>query len=158
MISKNLTKVVLQQEYDNGDEPSVETPWAESLGNNLYKLKNFPFTFYGISFDDTFEAKPDPENEHDDRPYFVKIVGKSGHKTVRIILDHPIKESEHSRQILDQMKKFDCGYEGDGYRSFTINIQPHCDFWKVCDFLTDSNVDWEHADPTYEEVHPDEQA
>ncbi|WP_271194754.1 DUF4265 domain-containing protein [Pseudomonas turukhanskensis] len=153
MGSDNLVKVVLQQTYEDGAHPEVETPWAESLGNDLYQLKNFPFTFYGLSFDDIFEARPCPEDD-DERPHFVKVVEKSGHKTVRIILDEPLRESEQSRQILEQLKKFDCGYEGDGYRSFTINIQPHCDFWEVCHFLTDSDVDWEHADPTYEELHP----
>ena len=155
MINENLRKVVLQQNSEDDGGPYSETPWAEYLGNNLYQLKNFPFIFYGLSFNDIFEALPNPDMEDDDRPYFVKVVKKSGHKTVRIILDEPMKESKRSRTILKKVNELGCGYEGDGYRSFTINIQPHCDFWEVCNFLTSKNVDWEHADPTYEELNPE---
>lgn len=68
-----------------------------------------------------------------------------------------VKESKNSNKILDTLSKLGCGYEGiDGNKYFVVNIQPHCDFWKICNFLTDSKVDWEHADPTYDEIYAKE--
>jgi len=147
-------KVVLCWEYEGSEEVDVETPWADYLGNDQYQLKNFPFYYYGLSYDDIFEAKP--IHEDDDRPYLTKIIKKSGHKTVRIIFEESIKESDKGIKILDAVAEMGCGYEGNGASFFVINIQPHCDFWKVCNYLTDNGVNWEHADPTYEEIWPDE--
>jgi len=155
MNEDNLVKVVLSTEYDDDDEVMVETPWAIDLGNKQYQLKNPPYYFYGLSYDDIFEAEP--MYEDDERPYFTKVVKKSGNRTVRIILPESIKESESSKKLLNTIANFDCGYEGtDGERFFVVNIQPHCDFDEVCNFLTDNNIEWEHADPTYEELHPEE--
>jgi hypothetical protein len=154
MNEDKLRKVVLEQEYDDDDEVMVENPWAEEVGENQYQLKNFPFYFYGLSFDDIFEAIP--KYEDDGKPYFTKVIKKSGHKTVRVILPESIKTSEASRNILNHLNKLDCGHEGsNGEKFFVINIQPHCDFWKVCEYLTQNNVEWEHADPTYEELYPE---
>lgn len=156
MPEDNFVKVVLCQDYDDDDQVDVETPWALSLGDNKYQLKNFPFFFYGLSFDDIFEALP--RYEDDPRPYLTKVLSKSGHKTVRLVFDASIKESEDSRSILAKLSAMGCGYEGNGAKFFVVNIQPHCNFAEVCEFLTSRDIEWEHADPTYDELYPNEQA
>jgi len=154
MNEGKLRKVVLVQEYDDDNEVMVETPWAEEVGKNQYQLKNFPFYFYCLSFDDIFEATP--KYEDDERPYFTKVIKKSGHKTVRVVLPESIKVSVESKNILDHLNELGCGHEGsNGETFFVINIQPHCDFWQVCEYLTENNIEWEHADPTYEELYPE---
>ncbi|MEI8363695.1 MAG: DUF4265 domain-containing protein [Betaproteobacteria bacterium] len=155
MSDENLVKVVLCQEYDDEEEAEIESPWALPLGNNKYQLKNFPFMYYGISYDDIFEALP--QYEDDPRPYLTKVLEKSGHKTVRVLLNAAIDESQESKTILSTLSKMGCGYEGNGAKFFVINIQPHCDFEKVCDYLSESNLEWEHADPRYKELYPDEE-
>ena len=93
----------------------------------------------------------------DPYPYLVRVVKKSGHKTVRVILSESVKESKCSRNILKELSEMGCGYEGtDGAKYFVINIQPHCDFWSVCNYLTKNEINWEHADPTWAELYPDE--
>lgn len=156
MSDENLVKVVLCQEYDDDDDVDIETPWALPLGNNQYQLKNFPFFYYGISYDDIFEALP--RYDDDPRPYLTKVVAKSGHKTVRIAFEASIKDSEESRDILNKLSEMGCGREGNGATFFVVNIQPHCNFSAICEFLSSHNVDWEHADPTYAELYPDEEA
>lgn len=148
-----MVKVVLVQEYEDGDESDVEVPWALELGNHQYQLKNFPFFFYGLSYNDIFEARPSPEHSDDPRPYFVKLIEKSGHRTARVFMKASIKESEAAQQALDQLKAMYCGYEGNGENFFVINIQPHCDFEAVVKFLDDNeHIDaWEMADPVDEE-------
>ncbi len=156
MSDEKLVKVVLCQEYDDNDEVDIETPWASALGNNRYQLKNFPFYYYGISYDDVFEALP--QYDDDPRPYLTKIISKSGHKTVRIVLEESIKDSEQSRMILAKLSQMGCGYEGNGQTFFVVNIQPHCDFSAICEFLSSLDIEWEHADPTYDELYPNGEA
>lgn len=150
-----MRKVTLTTENGEGESPDIECPWADYLGNDQYRLKNFPFFFYGLSYDDIFVAKP--ISADDNMPHFERVIKKSGHKTVRIIFSESIKTSEESRKILSDLTDFGCGYEGtNGEVYFVINIQPHCDFWKICEYLTEMNVKWEHADPTYKELYPKE--
>ena len=52
VVQDKLIKVVLVQEYEDSDEVDTESPWALDLGNDQYQLKNFPFFFYGLSYDD----------------------------------------------------------------------------------------------------------
>lgn len=154
MSDENLVKVVLCQEYDDTDEVDVETPWAVALGDHRYQLKNFPFFYYGISYDDIFEALP--RHEDDPRPYLTRVLSKSGHKTVRMMLADSIKESEASRAILARLSEMGCGFEGNGATFFVVNIQPHCDYAAVCEFLSSHGIDWEHADPPHDALYPDE--
>ena len=154
MSNEHLAKIVLEVDYDDG-ELRVETPWAEDLGDNKYRLRNCPFYAYGVSLGDVVVAEP--KYEDDDRPYMKDVVEKSGNKTVRIILAESIKESDSSRAILDAVSEMNCGYEGfDGTKFFVVNIMPQADFWSVCQFLTDNGVDWEHADPPYEALYPED--
>ncbi len=150
MTTNELTKILLIQDYEDSDEIQVETPWAEDLGNDMYRLKNSPFMKYGVSYDDVVEARLTDEEE---RPVFVRVVKKSGHKTLRIIFDESIETSEESKAVLDELANMECGYEGNGATYFAVNVQPHCDFSRVCDYLTKLGIRWEHADPTYEEIY-----
>ena len=154
VVQDKLVKVVLAQEYEDSDEVDTESPWALDLGNDEYQLKNFPFFFYGLSYDDIFEAKPSKEYEDDPRPYFTRIIEKSGHRTVRIFLKNSIQDSDEARQLLDRLKALNCGYEGNGRTFFVVNIQPHCDFEAAMNLIENSTeVEmWEMADPVDEDT------
>ncbi|MGD9773943.1 DUF4265 domain-containing protein [Diaphorobacter sp.] len=148
-----VVKVVIEQTYDDTDEVDVECPWAKPLGGNRYQLQNYPFFAYGISFEDIFEAEP--KYEDDPRPYVTRVVQKSGHRTLRIFMKESIQESAEARAVLDRLQAMGCGYEGDGAKFFVINVQPHCDFEAVRDYVDSCDIDWEYADPTYETLFPD---
>lgn len=147
----DVVKVVLCQEYEDSTEVDVESPWALPLGNDQYQLKNFPFFFYGLSFDDVFEAKQ--LHDDDPRPYFVKVIAKSGHRTIRIFLKKSIAVDEESQGFLQQLSDMQCGYEGNGQRFFVINVQPQCDYEAVYQLIEQSDVvdGWEMADPVESE-------
>ncbi len=154
MSEGKLVKVVLRQEYEDDEEVEVETPWALDLGGGRYQLKNFPFFFYGLSFNDIFEAAP--LYPDDERPYFTRVLQKSGHKTLRILLASSIKDDADGLDILAALKAMGCGYEGNGAKFFVINVQPHCDFDGVCNYLNQQKVDWESADPVQDEPNSGE--
>lgn len=155
MSDEDLVKVVFRQMYDDGDDIAIETPWALPLGNDRYQLKNFPFHYYGISYDDIFEAKPALEDNA--QLSITRVLEKSGHKTLRVVFEESIEDSEVSRQHLASLSEMGCGYEGNGSTFFVVNVQPHCDFGKVCDYLSSNDLEWEHADPRYKELYPNDE-
>ncbi|MFK8052804.1 MAG: DUF4265 domain-containing protein [Woeseiaceae bacterium] len=150
-MTNKQTKIGIETTYEDSDEVDVEFMWADAVGDNHYQLKNFPFYAYGISFDDVVEAHP--KDDEDPYPYLTKVIKKSGHRTLRIILDESAKESERSQQLLQAIASMGCGYEGmNGKTYFVVNVQPHCDFDAVRDFLNDEDIRWEYADPTFDEM------
>lgn len=153
MNDDELVKVVFVEGASDDGDADVECPWAEHLGDNKYRLKNFPFFKYGISYDDVFEAIADVPD--DPRPYLTRLIEKSGNKTIRVFFNESFEKSKYVKDTLQTLNSMGCGYEGDGNRFFVINIQPHCNFIEVRDFIDSCKLDWEYADPTYEELFPD---
>lgn len=129
----------------------VETPWATPTGGHLYRLENSPFFAYDVSWQDTIEAKPDEEGF----PVFVRVVEKSGNRTVRIILEPPADESAVSQRVLDSLVEMDCSYEGANPSYLSINIPSDANFEAVCEYLTQGDIQWEHVDPSYDRLYPD---
>ncbi len=132
-------------------EGRVETLWAESLGNNLYRLCNSPFYAYGISWQDVIEARCEREGEF---PEFIRVVQKSGNRTLRVLLDPPADVAEESQEILDELVELGCNYEGFNPAYLCINIPANVQLDLICDYLTERECSWEHADPTYFQLYP----
>jgi hypothetical protein len=151
MSDANLTKIVFEIPREDSEEVDIETPWAEYLGDGRYRLRNTPYFAYGASFEDIIRCER--KYEDDSRPYFVEVLEKSGHRTLRVILDEPVEGSKRSKEILERLARMDCGYDGNGHTYFAVNVQPHCDFESVCRYLTEQELQWEHADPTYDELY-----
>jgi hypothetical protein len=83
----------------------VETLWATALGNDEYKLDNSPFYAYSISWKDTVCA---PVDESEGLPTFIRVVKKSGHRTIRVIFDPPVQEGNESDIVLPGLVSLDC--------------------------------------------------
>jgi hypothetical protein len=143
----DLAKVAFR--IAGGGEVDVETPWARRVGVNTYVLDNLPWYAYGISVGDTFEAIP----SGDGLPEFTRVIAKSGNRTVRVILKPSAKESAASQAVLDRLRAMGCDYEGMNSSYIAVNIPPNVSLDEVCSFLTDRDQQWEHADPTYEDLH-----
>jgi hypothetical protein len=75
-----------------------------------------------------------------------------------VILNPPANESAESKAILDRLQAMGCDYEGMNSSYVAVNIPPAADFHEVCEFLTDTGQNWEHADPTYTELHSKDDA
>ncbi len=132
------------------DEAFVETLWAIPQGGDLYKLDNNPIYPYGVSSGDIVEAPFDPDEQF---RKFTKVVIKSGNKTVRIIFDKKVEESKEDQAILDKLVQMGCDYEGLNQIHFSINVPSSANFKEVCEFLTALKIQWEHADPSYDELY-----
>jgi hypothetical protein len=143
-MADDAVKVVLF-----GPDGEVETPWAVALGDDLYELDNTPWFAYGVSWKDVIEARPPAPGEF---PEFVRVVRKSGYRTVRVMLASPADQSAESRSLLGRLNELGCTYEKLNQRFISIDVPPAVDLMVIREFLISSGQEWEHADPTYEQL------
>src|SRR5262245_35410021 len=90
-----MVKVELRDHANN-----VETLWATPLGRHRFRLENSPFFAYCVSWLDVIEARPLTKG---DIPTFVRVVRKSGHQTIRIIVKPPVNKSRKSAAVLKKL-------------------------------------------------------
>lgn len=138
-----LTKIVLTE----GEH--VETPWAEALGGDRYRLANRPFWKYGVSADDIIEAVADESG----RPAFVRVLEKSGNRTVRVRLQPPMDISSDSKAVVDALVLLGCDFEGLSPAYIAVNVPPNVSLEVVAQQLVESGQEWEYADPAVDESH-----
>jgi hypothetical protein len=131
----------------------VETLWATALGNDEYKLDNSPFYAYSVSWEDLVYA---PIDQIDGRPTFARVVKKSGNRTVRVILVPPAESGNTSDLVLQGLNDLGCSYEGANRAYVAVNVPADVELTQVRDYLVAKAVQWEYADPTYEELFGDD--
>jgi hypothetical protein len=146
------SKVLFRVPEDDGSA-QVETLWATSLGNDEYKLDNSPFYAYSVSWQDVVYA---PFDATEGIATFARVVRKSGHRTIRVIFNPPVQDGNESDLLLQGLVSLGCTYEGANRRYMSIDLPPGVQLEKVRQYLIDQGAQWEHADPTYAELFPNE--
>lgn len=152
-MSNDPTAKVLFRVPDDEGSATVETLWAIPLGGDRYRLDNSPFYAYGVSWQDTVFA---PIDVQEGLPTFQSMIAKSGNRTVRIIFDPPVSPGNASDQVLQGLVTLGCSYEGANPGYMSVNIPPGVELQQVRSYLVQHDAQWEHADPTYESLFPDE--
>jgi hypothetical protein len=134
-----------------GPHPSdIETLWAEPEHDDLYRLDNSPFFAYGVSWEDIVVA----EFGEDQHLEFVRCARKSGNRTVRVIFQDYRSEDPPAHAVLSDLRELRCSYEVMQPRMISVNVPPTADLDRVTDFLSQQpGLQWEYADPTYQEVN-----
>ena len=145
-------KVLFRVPNEDGTA-EVETLWAYDLGDDRYKLDNCPFFAYAVSLHDIVYAPYNPEEQH---ATFQQVVAKSGNRTVRVIFEPPIELGNSSDSILQGLVSLGCDYERANSKYVVVNIPPQVQLNEVRDYLVGAKVTWEHADPTYATLLPDD--
>ena len=138
---------------NNDGTADVETLWATKLEGDNYQLDNSPFYAYSVSWQDIVFA---PYDQDEDFPTFQHVVSKSGHRTIRIIFNPPVEDGNSSDQLLQGVVALGCTYEGADRGYMSIDIPPGVELETIRSYLIESNADWEHADPTYDSLFPDD--
>jgi Domain of unknown function (DUF4265) len=146
------SKILFRLPAEDGTA-QVETLWATALGNDEYKLDNSPFYAYSVSWEDTVYAPIDPS---EGRPTFMHIVKKSGHRTIRIKFDPPVQDGNKSDQVLQGLVALGCSYEGANRSYMSIDIPQEVNLEHVRQYLIDESAQWEHGDPTHEQLFPND--
>lgn len=141
---------VVKVRFQGPDSGDSETLWASPLGDDdLYRLENSPFFAYGVSWQDVIEARP----SEDQRLEYIRCVGKSGNRTVRVIFEEFRAKDEPARIILTRVAALGCSYEGMQPRLVSVNVPPGVNLQAVIEFLSrQSGIQWEYADPTYDQL------
>ncbi|WP_328984038.1 DUF4265 domain-containing protein [Thiorhodovibrio winogradskyi] len=150
-MMKQNAKVLFRVPNEDGSA-EVETLWATSLGGDKYKIDNSPFYAYGVSWEDIVLA---PFSEEEQFPTFQSVVSKSGNRTVRVSFDPPIEEGNESDVILKGLVSLGCDYEGANTKYISVNIPPNVSLDEVRQYLIEKETTWEHADPTYDRLFPE---
>ncbi|MXV05661.1 MULTISPECIES: DUF4265 domain-containing protein [unclassified Xanthomonas] len=84
------------------------------------------------------------------------VISKSGNRPVRVILEPPVAPGNHSDHVLQGLVALGCSYEGANPKYFSVNIPPAVELQEVRSYLIRHKTQWEHADPTYASLFPDE--
>jgi hypothetical protein len=150
-VHEPTAKVLFRVQNTDGT-CNVETLWAFDLGNHQYQLDNSPFYAYAVSWRDVVHA---PFQEEEGFPTFQRVVSKSGHRTVRVILAFAEGDGKESA-LLEGLVALGCTYEGAGKTYISVDIPPGVELNAVRTYLVERNATWEHADPTYAELFPSE--
>ena len=128
-IGLDFVKVRIELPDDNMLNSSAETLWAESLGNDLYKLKNSPFWAYGFSFEDVVIAKGE------DIPTVETVHSHSGHSTYRVLLEKGVFDSDRFQSAWSKLELLGCTYEGSQSSLLSIDVPAESDIFKVYELL-----------------------
>jgi hypothetical protein len=126
--TEGLVKIVANLSEDGVDGESF---WAKPLGDDLYELNNVPFRAYDLhAFDIVRAIAPQPDRI----PEIVAVVRRSGHKTLRVLIEESTPSDEASRllETLNTMKPF---YEQASQRFYAFDVEPEVDYQAVCDQL-----------------------
>ena len=144
---------VLFRVINEDGSTDVETLWATHLGADDYKLDNSPFYAYGVSWEDVVSA---PFSSEEGFPTFGRVLSKSGNRTVRVIFETPFETGNESDRVLGGLVALGCSYEGANRKYFSVNVPPGIELDVVRTYLIEQQVTWEHADPTYAALFPED--
>jgi hypothetical protein len=127
----------------------TETLWAKPIDENLYQLDNSPFFAYGVSWQDVIEARVGDDHVLE----YVRCVKKSGNRTVRLIFQGYRNTDSLAEEFLTALRNLGCSYEGMQPSMISVNVPPSVHLEVVTEYLKNqSGIQWEYADPTYEQV------
>jgi Domain of unknown function (DUF4265) len=100
------------------------------LGNDLYEVRNSPFFAFDINFGDTVRV----QTTVDDVPTVVDAVGRSGHKTLRIILRDQWVGGTASA-CLGGVEEMATNHEHAVGPLYSLDCRPEAQYPAVCDYL-----------------------
>ena len=146
------SKVLFRVPDDEGGY-DVEVLWAVPLGDDRYQLDNSPFYAYDVSWQDTVVARFDDDEGF---PTFESVAVKSGNRTVRVRFDVPIASGNASDSVVQGLVALGCRFEGANAIYLSVIVPTAVDLQDVCAYLIDHDVEWEHADPSYASLYPDD--
>jgi hypothetical protein len=118
--------------------------WAAVVRPNHCRLDNNPFYVYGVSAGDIVEAEPRGEGLFT----FVRVVEKSGNRTVRVLFEHGNATAE-AKKLLETLVALGCDYEGARSKLVSVCVPPRVDLGEVERLLDrTAGLEWEHGDIT----------
>lgn len=147
----DMAKVLFRVPKGDGGE-FCETLWAFPLGNDLFRIDNSPFYAYSVSLGDVVLAPFDDERGI---ASFERVVTKSGHRMIRVLFETAATDGSTSAQTLAEFVSLGCTFEGSNGRYICIDVPPQVELETVRKVAIHHALQFEHADPTYDDLFPD---
>ncbi|HEX5501347.1 MAG TPA: DUF4265 domain-containing protein [Thermomicrobiales bacterium] len=127
--AEGFVKIVANLPED--EEVDSESFWAKPLGDDLYELNNVPFRAYDLHPYDVVRAvSPRPDRI----PEIIEVVRRSGHKTLRVLMEEATPADE-VRRLLETLNAMKASYERGSRRFYAFDVEPEADYQAVCDQL-----------------------
>jgi hypothetical protein len=108
-----------------------ERMWAKYLGDDLYEIDNIPFVAYDLHYRDVVRALAQDDQTV---PVIVRIVRRSGHKTLRVAFEESTSDAQRSALIARLERDGVIGEKMHG-RFYAFSVPPESDYQGVCDLL-----------------------
>jgi hypothetical protein len=133
------------------DDGFKETPWAERQPDaaNRFRLDNSPFYAYRVSADDIIEGEEIAPGLY----RFVRVIRRSGNRTVRLMFGDRNADTTEGQLVLDEIIRLGCTYEGAFSKLMSITVPPEVALETVAEYLISTGLEWEYADPKYEDLY-----
>ena len=118
----------------HGNPVGGETVWAESLGNDLYRLLNVPYHAMGYAENDIVRCI-----QQDDWAEVIEVEQHSGNGTVRIMFAD--SNSSKAQHILKELVSVGCTYERASSKLVSVTVPPTLDvpFSQMANYLNSIN-------------------
>lgn len=131
----------------------TETAWAQrrSPGEDVFRLDNSPFYAYRVSLDDLVEGASVSDGMYE----FVRVVERSGNRTVRLMFGDEKSDTPFGEGVLGGILALGCSFEGMFSKLMSITVPPSVSLDAVATYLTSTGLQWEYADPKYEDLFDD---
>lgn len=118
----DLVRVVFELPEPDYDGTTGERLWATKVEEDLFELQNSPWHARTVNWLDVVEAVPDNDDEW---PKFVKVVSRSGHRTIHL---HLLENGRAIKQeILDRCNQLGATYEEADGRLYALDFAPGVD-------------------------------
>ena len=130
MDDESLTKIHV--DLPNHWATGGESLWALRLGGDRYQVENVPFYAYGLNFRDVVEAKAAAP---DLKPSVLRVVERSGHRTIRVIFHDGATKEEDRIARLRSLEDLHVSFEGANERYFALDLEPAASIDAVRDRL-----------------------
>ena len=133
--------------------PSVATHYR--MHGGLYVLDNVPWFALRVSEGDAVEAAPDGTGYL----AMTRVVRKSGNRTIRVILElsDPTRAwSYESTVLVSGIQRRGGEIENMNNKLIGVTVPPTTDLLALGNFIDHSGFQFEYADPTYEDLFPDD--
>ncbi|HEX7590402.1 MAG TPA: DUF4265 domain-containing protein [Candidatus Limnocylindrales bacterium] len=132
----------------------IETLWAVRLkpGQDRFRLDNSPFFAYRISEADIVEGTYIADGFYE----FVRVTERSGNRTVRLTFGDEKADTPEAERVLNGIIALGCNYEGMFNKLVSITVPPEVLLEDLASYLISTDLQWEHADPTYVDLFGDD--
>lgn len=110
----------------------AEGLWALPLGMSLYEVRNTPLLAYDLHWGDVVNCH-EPTAK---RPQILKVVHRSGHRTLRVLFSEAKKQSVWS-QVLQELTLLGSSHCQGWQRFFAVDVPPNADYEAICYYLWD---------------------